>query len=327
MLFDIQEEGEAFYLNIKVSGYVSIDPSIFISGDVYIGFIDIDPQSEENIPNPVPWANFSGSYRYLGSYTGGKGGSYLFTFDEVPKGKYLLLAIVDANGNGVLDLGPSGEPSEPVGLYPYMEDEGAYLIEFDTDCLNIAISVVYNGFFEDFNDGDAQNWVDDSSGRWFVSSLDLNYVMSGLGSINDAFSYYNEYFEDFTYRVRIQQTSGDPDLLRGIFFRSNNPWELNESTFSGYVLQFDGNGNWELIRYDWDGSYSIIGSGFSTHIYPDQPNLLEVSCYGNTFTVSFNGAQVATLIDNMYSDGMVGLFAFDETAGCEFRFDDVTLMW
>lgn len=164
MLFDIEKEGEAFYLNVKVSGYVSIDPSIFIGGDVYIGFIDIDPQSVEGIPNPVPWANFSGSYILLGSYTGGEGGSYMFTFEDVPEGRYILLAIIDTNGNGLLDMGPSGDPAEPVGPYPG-GDDGPHLMDFKSDQLNIYISMFYEGFFEDFNDGSAQNWVDDGTGR------------------------------------------------------------------------------------------------------------------------------------------------------------------
>ncbi|MGQ9616754.1 MAG: hypothetical protein ACUVWJ_10205 [Spirochaetota bacterium] len=326
MLFDIEKEGEAFYLNVKVSGYLSIDPSIFIGGDVYIGFIDIDPQSSEGIPNPVPWANFSGSYLYLGSYTGGEGGSYMFTFEDVPEGRYILLAIIDTNGNALLDMGPSGDPAEPVGLYP-MGDDGPHLMDFKSDQLNISISMFYEGFFEDFNDGLAQNWVDDETNRWSVDSY--YYAMSGSGDGNYAFSYYDRYFRNFTYRVSIQQTAGSTySSWRGIFFRSNNPSGLNNTSFSGYMLGFDGNGNWQFIRYDLGGAYSIIGSGFSPHLNPgSEQNIIEVQCYDTIFTIYFNGFQVATLIDSIYSDGMVGLFVSDDSAGNEFHFDDVTLMW
>lgn len=158
--------------------------------------------------------------------------------------------------------------------------------------------------------------------------------MSGSWDGNYAFSYYNRYFRNFTYRVRIQQTVGDPNSsrginsLRGIFFRSNNPSGLNNTSFSGYLLGFDGNGNWQFIRYDLGGAYSIIGSGISPHLKPGyEQNIIEVRCYDTIFTIYFNGFQVASLIDSMYSDGMVGLFALDNAAGIEFHFDDVTLLW
>ncbi len=326
MLFDMEKEGEPFYLKVTVMGSVTIDPSVFVGGYVYIGFVDLDPLSAEYFPTPIPWAGFSGSWQQLGYYSGGEGGSYFFTFQNVPKGSYFLLALVDMNSNGGLDLGPAGDPSEPVGAYP-MNTDGPYLMEFDADQFNISIPILYEGFLEDFDDDFAQNWVDDGTGRWSIFSDE--YIMSGFMSGNYAFSYYDKSFENFTYSVTIRQTSGSWGTQRGIFFRSQNPWEMNSTNFTGYRLGFDGNGNWSLMRLDGGGVYSSLGSGFSGDLNTmSVPNIVEVQCYDTVISVYFNGQSIASFIDDRYSYGMVGIFAWDDDTGVtEFRYDDATLMW
>ena len=104
---------------INVSGYVWVDPNIPSRGSIVVGFMDIDPEAQ-NIYNPVPWANFEGSYKLISDYYGG-GGTYDFNFEGIPEGRYWMMAIVDHNGNHQLDYDEStGEIFEPVGAYPFL---------------------------------------------------------------------------------------------------------------------------------------------------------------------------------------------------------------
>jgi len=127
-------------------------------------------------------------------------GSY--TFNDLEEMSYGVLVFLDRDSNN--------EPSTG-DVYEFYYDR-----EYDPDEIylnyNSSISMSFDdtwtwvdGFYENFDDGVANNWSNDGSGRWSFnfSGMDGQYKMSGTYQGNRAYSYYNDDFDDFTYSVEV----------------------------------------------------------------------------------------------------------------------------
>ncbi len=318
---------------ISVSGTVYIDPSVPSGSPVFVGFISYDPA--QYLPNPLPWVNFSGNPQRLGDYYG-EGGNYPFNFTGVPTGRYFMLALIDKNGNGMLDFDSYGDPTEYVGVYPFdTANDMPYLMDFTSSLSGIMIGIYSDGgggggFWETFDTDPPNNWVEDSD-RWFVSGGE--YVMGGWGWYSYASTYYNQDFADFDYGVSTYQSSGYDWQDRGIFFRSPDPspggyGETAYPIYRGYAVLFEvSTRNWALVRYD-NGTLTYLGSGTTSYIYTGLGSWNEVSvyCEGNRIKVYFNGNLVYTKDDSTYPSGKVGVLGWDcVEVYNEFHFDDAWL--
>jgi hypothetical protein len=249
-------------------------------------------------------------------------GSY--AFNDLEEMSYGVLVFLDRDSNN--------EPSTG-DVYEFYYDR-----EYDPDEIylnyysNLTMSfddtwVWVDGFYENFDDGVANNWSNDGSGRWSFnfSGMDGQYKMSGTYQGNRAYSYYNDDFDDFTYSVEVTQTAGNFYSRRGIIFRSQNPWDLNTGYFSGYVLWINDYGNWGLERWV-SGIYTLIGSGTEPYLISDL-NYIKITCSGISISISFNGSPVVNENDNAFLNGKVGIFAEDEMSiHNEFLFDNIQLM-
>jgi len=249
-------------------------------------------------------------------------GSY--TFNDLEEMSYGVLVFLDRDSNN--------EPSTG-DVYEFYYDR-----EYDPDEIylnyNSSISMSFDdtwtwvdGFYENFDDGVADNWIDDGSDRWYVTIG--TYTMQGNLYDDYAYSYYDHDFDDFTYNVSIEQNDGDNLSWRGIFFRSSNPWKLNEINFEGYLLKIDGNGNWYLEKFI-SGAPTTIETGTSSYLYPGigANNIIEVSCIGSTISIYFNGNHIKDVTDNSYLYGKVGIFGYDDgnlSIPNEFWFDNASL--
>lgn len=165
------------------------------------------------------------------------------------------------------------------------------------------------GFFEDFNRGHADNWIDDESGVWSVT--DKVYRMNGDGSGTLRASCYNAPFNDFAYQIDVRRTQGKLDAFQGMIFRlaSNGNFYLFAIIGSGYysAYKFDSHSGIEMIPWTATG---VIKQGIKAW------NTLKIVCNGPAIDFFVNGTLLQTVEDNApYLSGMVGIFAVDEKKG------------
>lgn len=238
---------------------------------------------------------------------------------------YGILVFIDEVNNQDIDVG------EVYQFYHMKSSDPDMILLDDNHRISISFNDAYAwkgggfGFHEDFDDGSADNWVDD--GNWEV--IFGEYVKKDDTS-PWGYSYYDEDFSDFTYSVDIWQTSGDPDLDRGLIFRSLNPWEI-EINFNGYLLSIRekttpaSSMQWRLARYDAGVEAELIGYADSS-LLNFGTNKLTVTCSGSTISIYLNDNFVANHNDSTYLNGKVGLYARDHpTQSYEFHYDNAHL--
>jgi hypothetical protein len=248
-------------------------------------------------------------------------GSY--TFSDLEELSYGVIMFLDFNMDG------SPSTGEPYEFYDNVGDNPSEIYLYSDLSVDVSLDDTYmwvEGFYEDFDDGVADNWFPDGS-RWTL--LNYTYVMRGTKSDNYAYSYYNDDFGDFAYEVSVMQKNGDLSDRRGIFFRAANPSELDTGYLDGYLLWIDSSQNWGFERNS-GGVFITIDSGTSYNLYTGMgsTNYIRVECYGSGFDFYFNGYWEAYASDNQFSFGKVGIFGFDRNSmnnPNEFWFDNAWL--
>lgn len=166
----------------------------------------------------------------------------------------------------------------------------------------------YNEIYEDFNDGVADNWIDDGSGRWSVYSGKC--YMNGNNSETDALSYYNNTFDNFTFEADIIKVSGG--YATALYFRGDGV--IIEGDYqNGYLFDVDIDSNAYSVWKRIDGElYALIGWTSSSYLYGiGQTNHLKVICNDGDMTFYINGNYIDSINDSSFSSGYVGLWAAD----------------
>lgn len=171
----------------------------------------------------------------------------------------------------------------------------------------VTISIIdMTGFSENFNDGIAQNWIDDGSNTWDI--VDEEYVMDGYGSEEERFSYYDSEFNDFTYEADLCKYSGD--YSHGLAFRSDgiiNNGEIN----NGYLFIIDDEYFTVCVKINGDYS-SLIDWEYSSNLNPmGETNHLKVVCNGNNLGFYINGILEDVINSDIYVSGYSGVWAYD----------------
>jgi hypothetical protein len=164
------------------------------------------------------------------------------------------------------------------------------------------------GFFEDFDYGEAPNWVDDGSGTWSIEDFALKMTGSSPASGTVRTSIYNEDFDDFTYQVDTVRTQGSVSDSQGMMFRGDgtdqNTYVFNISGDGYYLIYKRVNGSSTWLVPEWTSS-SAICQGY------DVWNTLKVVCSGSTMEFYINDILVESLVDSEFSSGKVGVKADD----------------
>jgi hypothetical protein len=112
------------------------------------------------------------------------------------------------------------------------------------------------------------------------------------------------------------QDKGDTTAAYGIAFYLN---AQNGTTNSAYAFIITSNGNYELLRYDANGSSSVLWAGQSSAIHGlHQSNTLQAIVRNGTFSFKINGQivplkQGTSLKDTTYGSGQLGLFVAGPT--------------
>jgi hypothetical protein len=177
------------------------------------------------------------------------------------------------------------------------------------------------GFMEDFNDGVADNWVDDGTGVWSVDSGE--YKMTGIAASLTRYSFFNEIFDDFSYQVDVMRSAGSLSFAQSLIFRSDGSFQ------NGYVFSIGVTNNFLIYKRINGASYylipgwttsSAINTGYNAW------NTLKVECNGADMIFYINDTPVMSLTDTQYSSGFVGSTAYDGNPATDMHFDNVILL-
>ena len=181
-----------------------------------------------------------------------------------------------------------------------------------------------NPFSENFNDGVADNWVNDGSGRWTV--IFGVYCMEGSSPTTNIarWTYYDGDSSDFSYQARVRKTFGSTISSMGLYFRSSDGAEGNNS----YIFHINANGSYAYGKYV-NGNFVYLSGWISSSAINaglDVWNTLKVVAQGTNFDLYCNGTLLTSFTDTSHSAGKVGLKAYDQTDYSNVvEFDDVKL--
>jgi len=166
-------------------------------------------------------------------------------------------------------------------------------------------------FNEDFNDGIADNWANDGSGRWSVTGG--YYRMTGNGAGTFRGSQYNADYCDFVYQAKVRKTAGTTTAPMGLFFRSNHPIPTSGS---GYLFNIDTTGYYSLWKTTSGSETALVSwtSSASLNTGLNAWNILKVEARGSTIKIYANGTLLNTVSDPSYLSGKLGVTAYDQSA-------------
>lgn len=99
-------------------------------------------------------------------------------------------------------------------------------------------------------------------------------------------------------------TATDSAALIGRY--SDQAYDL-PSEFDGYVFQFFGNGNWELIQNSLTPDPKVLGQGTVTGIKPDTWHSLSLSLHSSQIVAAVDGTVVSTKTSPAYHSGLAGI--------------------
>ncbi|MCK5168625.1 MAG: DUF1080 domain-containing protein [Bacteroidales bacterium] len=190
---------------------------------------------------------------------------------------------------------------------------------------NKLINAIFEeGVFEDFNDGVADNFNTDGSGRWNVS--DNAYKMSGTYANTTAYSYYPYNFNDFELSVDIKITENSPyNRPCGIYFKSQS---ANYSQNS-YRLCITDAGSWYLCRYTNGSFYWIVEWTTSSALNTgtNAANNIKIIFVGTQMDIYFNNIYIGYVYNmTTFTSGYIGVLGYDADDGyCEYVFDNFSI--
>ncbi len=162
-------------------------------------------------------------------------------------------------------------------------------------------------YFDDFGDP-TSGWTEESdeNGAWgyrdgvfFITITAANWLK---------WDYTDQTYDDFTLQVDAQQTMGADDNEYGVLFRY-----VDADNF--YSFDVAGDGSFAVFKNENDEWITLVDWQESAYINPiGQLNRLKVICQGDQIAVYANDQELASLTDDSFSQGDIGLFAgtFDE---------------
>lgn len=164
-----------------------------------------------------------------------------------------------------------------------------------------------NGYFEDFNDGAAQNFRY-SDNRFAISSGYLK--LTGQGNDQWASAFYNQNYQNFVFEAAFQRQQGYSGSTIGFFIRSNG--YIGTASDNGYLISFSTSGYYSAWRHDagvetqiipWT-STAAINTAFGIE------NVASVIANGSNFKIYINGSLVNQFMDNTYTSGKASVCTY-----------------
>lgn len=166
------------------------------------------------------------------------------------------------------------------------------------------------GVIEDFNDGIADYFTTDGSGRW--NTYNNAYKMSGAYASTTAYSCYPYNFNDFGLSVDMKVTNSTAlGHAFGIYFKSQG----TNMKVNSYRLSIAKSGKWYLGKYINGNFYYITDNWvFSNALYTglNSVNKIEILFVGTLVEIYFNNIYqgYASNMSN-FASGYIGVQGFD----------------
>ena len=171
-------------------------------------------------------------------------------------------------------------------------------------------AIFEEGVFEDFDDGVADNFITDGSGRWSVSNM--TYIMTGTSAYTTAYSYYPLKYTYFEFSVDMKAiNSTTASHAHGIYFKSQD----GSLKTNSYRLSISQEGNWHVGKYV-DGVFSYITGSwiYSADLNTglNSINNIKIALVGTQLDIYFNDVYQG-YVSNMttFSSGYLGIHGYD----------------
>jgi hypothetical protein len=199
-------------------------------------------------------------------------------------------------------VGPTSPPSAPV-IAVEVSGTPTYAQDFDSD----------DGGWDVYDEGDT--WAAYVDGGYRLGVLAAEYVAWANPT-------WDESFANFEIEVDTRQVEGPIDNNLGVLVR----YQAGDEDYYWFQISNDGfysvsmlrNGEWETL-VEWEQSDAIV-TGL------DVVNRVKVVCLGSQFDFYVNDTYLASVVDDTFATGNIGLAAgtFDEP-GVVIEFDNLTL--
>jgi len=182
------------------------------------------------------------------------------------------------------------------------------------------------GYFEDFDDGLAQDWEEDVDADWGVVNQEYRaYQPSPSGTNSMVATYSGEILENFCYEVKIRRAESS-GYARYIIFRATADFESYPvSTGSGYGFGIDEE-SYLIFKLVSGTITTLVSWTDSSYINPPTSwNTLKVMANGSDLQFYINGYLIHSLTDLGLTSGRIGLLGYTGTSYSSVThfFDDV----
>jgi hypothetical protein len=170
---------------------------------------------------------------------------------------------------------------------------------------------------DDFsNRGSGWGEMSVAHGEFSYEDGEYHILVEDTGYINAAWNSGAGPFTDFAVEIDARLVSGPDESGYGLTFRVQNNVDFYSFmvTGNGYYHLAKHNGEWVTLQA-WTGS-DFISEGSST-------NHLMVVCRGTQIEVYVNGYHLATITDDSFPDGSVGMVAYASGPDTLVAFDNI----
>jgi hypothetical protein len=159
--------------------------------------------------------------------------------------------------------------------------------------------LIYSTTFNDLSDWNLL--TKDDLGNYIIEHREDGLFIT-IPSANDyAYLYYNLGNANVRLEADVELVGGTNYTYISLACRSSSKGE--------YVFTLDAGGYWQIGKWDSTNSqYKRLKDGGSVNInVAKAKNHMTGICQGNTLTFKINGATLGTAVDNLFSDGDIGI--------------------
>lgn len=178
------------------------------------------------------------------------------------------------------------------------------------------------GYFEDFNDGLAQDWQPTVSSQWAVVSGEYRAMdTSQIYSMQS--TYTGQTWADCAVQATLRRT-GDMFTVARLVARASDDFNRQNSTGSAYSTGISSDGQYWVGKYV-NGTFTFLQSWtFSPYLNTGEtPNVVLLNVVGNEIQVYINGNLVWSGTDNdVTSPGRIGLVPYTDSADPTIHYSD-----
>lgn len=241
-------------------------------------------------------------------------------FDEVEEIESTWLRDDVTEASGPLNWWGEASGTERIRLFddePLLAGDYEWQMHIaDTQVASGQFSIVEPLFFDNFEDP-TTGWAESEDETSVQGYQGGGYAIRVTAPDLAVWATAGVTLDNFTLQVQARQTAGDPANEVGVLFRY-----VDNSNF--YSLDITGEGKFALFKLENQEWSTLVNWSESPYLNPlGEMNLLQVTCQGNQITVYANDHELASITDDTFARGDVGLFAgtFDEPLD-EAVFDD-----